>query len=149
MRLLMFILLWIGIIIVVSLLNYHPKYIEKEEIIEDDKKDYVDEKIIIKPPYVYLILGLVFLPIATVFISSIIINKALIAPYVLMATKGIKSFINSYDIVTYIIIFEVVILFSALFFRNIRMNRFVKGIVRFAISISLVLFLLALIIHLI
>ena len=76
MRILMFILLWIGIIIVVSLLNYHPKYIEKEEIIEDDKKDYVDDKIIIKPPYVYLILGLVFLPIATVFISSIIINKA-------------------------------------------------------------------------
>ena len=150
MRNLTFILLWIGIIVVISLLNYRPTKKVKKIIIEDDY-EYEDErerKLVVKPPYVYLLFGIVFLPIATVFISSIIINKALIAPYILLITKGIKTFINTYEIVTYIIIFEIVILFSALFFRNIGMNRFIKSLVRFAVSISLILFLLALLIHL-
>ena len=150
MRNLTFILLWIGIIVVISLLNYRPIKKAKKIIVEDDY-EYEDEKerkVVVKPPYVYLLFGIVFLPIATVFISSIIINKALIAPYILLITKGIKTFINTYEIVTYIIIFEIVILFSALFFRNIGMNRFIKSLVRFAVSISLILFLLALLIHL-
>lgn len=159
MRVFTFVLLWVGIIVVISLLNYHPTYIEvnednKKEKRKKGKDNYEEnnikiEKNIVKPPYVYLILGLMFLPIATIFVSSIIINKALIAPYILLATKGIKNFISAYDVVSYIIIIEIVILFSALFFRNIRLNRFIKSIVRFAISISTVLFLLALIIHLI
>ena len=150
MRNLTFILLWIGIIVVISLLNYRPTKKVKKIIVEDDY-EYEEEKerkVVVKPPYVYLLFGIVFLPIATVFISSIIINKALIAPYILLITKGIKTFINTYEIVTYIIIFEIVILFSALFFRNIGMNRFIKSLVRFAVSISLILFLLALLIHL-
>ena len=150
MRNLTFILLWIGIIVVISLLNYRPTKKVKKIIVEDDY-EYEEEKerkVVVKPPYIYLLFGIVFLPIATVFISSIIINKALIAPYILLITKGIKTFINTYEIVTYIIIFEIVILFSALFFRNIGMNRFIKSLVRFAVSISLILFLLALLIHL-
>jgi len=150
MRNLTFILLWIGIIVVISLLNYRPTKKVKKIIVEDDY-EYEDEKerkVVVKPPYVYLLFGIVFLPIATVFISSIIINKALIAPYILLITKGIKTFITTYEVVTYIIIFEIVILFSALFFRNIGMNRFIKSLVRFAVSISLILFLLALLIHL-
>lgn len=150
MRNLTFILLWIGIIVVISLLNYRPTKKVKKIIVEDDYEYEVEKerKVVVKPPYVYLLFGIVFLPIATVFISSIIINKALIAPYILLITKGIKTFITTYEVVTYIIIFEIVILFSALFFRNIGMNRFIKSLVRFAVSISLILFLLALLIHL-
>ena len=147
MRTLTFILLWIGIIVVVSLMNYHPSKVRKVKVIEDDDYEEV-KKIKIRPPYLSLLFGIVFLPIATVFISSIIINKALIAPYILMATKGIKTFLSTYDIVTYIIIFEMVILFSALFFRNRGMNKFIRHLVNFAVSISIVLFVMALIIHL-
>ena len=109
MRNLTFILLWIGIIVVISLLNYRPTKKVKKIIVEDDY-EYEDEKerkVVVKPPYVYLLFGIVFLPIATVFISSIIINKALIAPYILLITKGIKTFITTYEVVTYIIIFEI------------------------------------------
>lgn len=139
MRMLFFILLWIGIISIIILMNYHPK-----KIIKKNKK--IKKRV--KPPYIYLILGLIFLPIATVFISSIVIYRDSITPYLIITQNYLSAFIRSYDIVCYIIIVEVVMLFTSSIIKSEYINKIIKYIVKFAISISILLFLLGFIIHL-
>lgn len=139
MRMLFFILLWIGIISTIILMNYHPKKTIKE-------KKKIRKRV--KPSYTYLILGLIFLPIATVFISSIVIYRDSITPYLIITQNYLSAFIRSYDTVCYIIILEVVMLFISSIIRSEYINKIIKYIVRFAISISILLFLLGFIIHL-
>ena len=95
-----------------------------------------------------MILGLIFLPIATVFISSIVIYRDSITPYLIITQNYLSAFIRSYDIVCYIIIVEVVMLFTSSIIKSEYINKIIKYIVKFAISISILLLLLGFIIHL-
>ena len=162
MRIFTFILLWIGIIIVISLLNYHPnsdrrlivkktkvKKIDDEYTEEEYVEEHIEEYYVSKTPYISMILGLVFLPLATIFTSSLFIHKKLMAPYLLVVNGGLTSFVRTYDIVAYIIIVEIIILFAGLIFRNRYIHSFIRNIVKFAMSLSILLFLIGFVMHLI
>lgn len=157
MRIFTFILLWIGIIIVISLLNYHPNFdrrlIVKKTKVKKIDGEYIEEEYIeeyvSKIPYISMILGLIFLPLATIFTSSLFIYKKLMAPYLLVVNGGLTNFIRTYDIVTYIIIVEIIILFAGLIFRNRYIHSFIRNIVKFAMSLSILLFLIGFVMHLI